>query len=41
MIQDARELGKSEPTDDSLLKSIVAQMGEDPLAQPGPLSEEA
>lgn len=38
---DASELGKREPPDDGLLRSTVAQMGEDPLAQPGPLSEVA
>lgn len=41
MIQDASKLGKNEPTDDSLLQSTVAQMGENPLAQPEPLSEVA
>lgn len=41
MIQGASEFGKNEPTDDSLLKGTVAQMGEDPLAQPGPLNEVA
>lgn len=36
MIQDARELGKNKPADDSLLKSEVAQMGEDPWPSLGP-----